>query len=76
MNPAQKQWIEEKLQNELQLRLQKLAGSSKLRLLIDIQAEDEIENKPFLPKDKAIELINSNPEVKHLVADLDLDTKL
>ena len=76
VNPAQKQWIEEKLQNELQLRLQKLAGSSKLRLLIDIQAEDEIENKPFLPKDKAIELINSNPEVKHLVADLDLDTKL
>lgn len=76
INPAQKQWIEDKLLNELQMKMQVLTHSSKLRLMIDIQEEEEIEKKPYLPKDQAIELINSNPEVKNLVKDLDLDTKL
>lgn len=76
MSDAQKTWIEEKLLNELERRFQLLAGSSKLRLLVDVEEDDDIKKRPYLPKDKAIELINSNPEVKHLVKDLELDTKL
>lgn len=76
MSDAQKTWIEEKLLNELERRFQLIAGSSKLRLLVDVEEDDDIKKRPYLPKDKAIELINSNPEVKHLVKDLELDTKL
>lgn len=76
VNTAQQQWIKEKLLNELERQLQKLTLSSKIRLMVSVLEDEEIENKPTPPKEKAIELMNMNPEVKNLVKDLDLDTKL
>lgn len=76
VNTAQQQWIKEKLLNELERQLQKLTLSSKIRLMVSVLEDEEIENKPTPPKERAIELMNMNPEVKNLVKDLDLDTKL
>lgn len=76
VNTAQQQWIEEKLLNELEQKLQKLTGSIKLRLLVSVMEEELTEKRLHLPKDQAIELINKNPEVRDLVKDLDLDIKI
>ncbi|MBR1873146.1 MAG: DNA polymerase III subunit gamma/tau [Bacteroidales bacterium] len=75
VNAAQQQWIQEKLLHELEGRLQKAALSRKVRLLVSVQASEQVEEKPYLPKDQALELMANNPEVKNLVSDLGLDTK-
>ena len=75
VNAAQKQWIEEKLLHHLEGRMQKLCESGKLKLLVEVMPDEQVEDKPYLPKDQAIELMAKNPEVKNLVKDFDLDTK-
>lgn len=73
-NAAQKDWIESKLLRDIDKRLCGLAGSGKLRVAVDVKPLEEIEKKSYLPAEKAAELIASNPEIKALVKDLDLDT--
>ncbi len=75
VNAAQQQWIQEKLLYGLEDRLQKLCGSTKARLLVEVMADELTPDKPYLPKDQALELMASNPEVKNLVTDFELDTK-
>ncbi|MBR6246596.1 MAG: DNA polymerase III subunit gamma/tau [Bacteroidales bacterium] len=75
VNAAQQQWIQEKLLYGLEDRLQKLCGSTKARLLVEVMADELTPEKPYLPKDQALELMASNPEVKNLVTDFELDTK-
>ncbi|MBR1574075.1 MAG: hypothetical protein IJ652_04425, partial [Bacteroidales bacterium] len=75
VNTAQQQWIQEKLLHELEGRLQVLAGSKRVRLLVSVMADEQVEEKPYLPKDQAIELMAKHPEVKSLVTDFDLDTR-
>ena len=76
VNTAQQKWIEEKLLRELEGRLVKALSSGKLRLSVAVLADEQVENKPYMPKDQAVELMRSNPEVKNLVQDFDLDTKM
>jgi hypothetical protein len=51
----------------------RILGNGRVHLHITVKPSEEIENKPYMPAEKAQELMNSNPEVLHLVKDLGLD---
>ena len=74
-NQAQKQWIEEKMLRELENKLRELVGCTKVNLIISVTPVEEGEKVPYMPEEKARDLMEKNPEVRALVADLGLDTK-
>ncbi len=74
-NQAQKQWIEEKMLRELENKLRELVGCPKVNILISVTPVEEGEKVPYMPEEKARDLMEKNPEVRALVADLGLDTK-
>ena len=75
INASQKQWVEENLLRQLESQLVQFAGSGKIRLSVSVLPEEKVEAKPYMPEEKAIELMKTNPEVKNFVQDFDLDTK-
>lgn len=75
VNLAQQQWVQQNLLHSLELQLVRLTGSGKLKLTVSVLPDEKVEAKPYMPEEKALELMKSNPEVKNLVVDLDLDTK-
>lgn len=75
VNLAQQQWVQQNLLHSLELQLVRLTGSGKLRLTVSVLPDEKMEAKPYMPEEKALELMKSNPEVRNLVMDLDLDTK-
>lgn len=75
INLAQQQWVEQNLLHQLEARLVQLSGSRRLKLVVSVQPDEQVEAKPYMPEEKAIELMRTNPEVKNLVRDFDLDTK-
>ncbi len=75
-NAAQKQWIEEKLLRELENSFREILSSVKVNLHVDeIPEEEPGEKIPYMPEEKARDLMDKNPEVRAFVADLGLDTK-
>ena len=75
-NAAQKQWIEEKLLRELENTFREIVSSVKVNLHVDdIPEEEPGEKIPYMPEEKARDLMDKNPEVRAFVADLGLDTK-
>ncbi len=75
-NAAQKQWIEDKLLRELETSLREQLSCLKVNLHVDDVPEEEAgEKKPYMPEEKAKALMEQNPEVRAIVADLGLDTK-
>ena len=75
-NAAQKQWIEEKMLRDLERQFRELLSCHKVNLHVDdIPEEDTGERVPYMPEEKAKVLIDTNPEVRELVAALGLDTK-
>ncbi|MBQ6762729.1 MAG: DNA polymerase III subunit gamma/tau [Bacteroidales bacterium] len=75
-NAAQKQWIEEKLLRELENTFREILSSVKVNLHVDeIPEEESGEKIPYMPEEKARDLMDKNPEVRAFVADLGLDTK-
>ena len=75
-NAAQKQWIEEKLLRDLEVSLRELLSCRKVNLHVDDIPEEEAAAKvPYMPEEKAKDLMDKNPEVRAFVADLGLDTK-
>jgi DNA polymerase-3 subunit gamma/tau len=75
-NAAQKQWIEEKLLRELENMFRELVSSVKVNLHVDdVPDEEPAEKIPYMPEEKARDLMDKNPEVRAFVADLGLDTK-
>ena len=74
-NEAQKQWIEEKMLRELENKLRELVGCPKVNVIISVTPVEEGEKKPYMPEEKAKDLMERNPEVRSLVADMGLDTK-
>ena len=75
-NAAQKQWIEEKLLRELENSFREILSSVKVNLHVDeIPEEESGEKIPYMPEEKARDLMDKNPEVRAFVADLGLDTK-
>lgn len=75
MNLAQKTWVEQELLKEIELRIQTALGTSKVRLAVEVMAEDKVEHKIYMPADKAKVMIAENNEVGEFVKDLDLDVK-
>ena len=75
-NAAQKQWIEEKLLRDLETSFREILKSRKVNLHVDdIPEEEPGEKKPYMPEEKAKDLMDKHPEVRAFVADLGLDTK-
>ena len=75
-NAAQKQWIEEKMLRDLERQFRELLSCHKVNLHVDeIPEEDTGEKVPYMPEEKAKVLMDTNPEVRELVAALGLDTK-
>ena len=75
-NAAQKQWIEEKLLRDLENTFRDLLSCRKVNLHVDdIPEEEPTEKKPYMPEEKAKDLMEKHPEMRAFVADLGLDTK-
>ena len=76
VNASQKQWIEEKLLRELEKNFRQLLSCQKVILKIDVVPDtDSGERVPYMPEEKAKDLMDKNPEVRAFVAALGLDTK-
>lgn len=75
-NVAQKKWIEEKRLRELEGKLQRLAGSSKVLLSVDVLPDEEsVPDVPYTPTEQAQVLMQNNAEVRTLITDLGFDIK-
>lgn len=73
-NQSQKEWIESKLLNELEAKLHKLLSSSKVLLRVEVEEDKEQKTRqPYMPSEKASELMKENEQVRTLVTDLGLD---
>ena len=76
MNEAQKQWVEEKMQRELENKLRDLLSCRKVNIVVAVTPEPEnAEKVPYMPEEKAKDLMEKNPAVRDFVAELGLDTK-
>lgn len=75
MNLAQKTWVEQELLKEIEAKIQNTLGSSRVRLAVEVIAEEKVEKKIYMPADKAKVMISENAEVEKFVKDLDLDVK-
>ncbi len=75
MNLAQKTWVEQELLKEIESKMQNILGSSRVRLAVEVIAEEKVEKKIYMPADKAKVMISENAEVEKFVKDLDLDVK-
>ena len=75
INDAQKLWIEQKILRDLEKSYNELLGTRSLRLAVKVRPAEEMEQKIYMPEEKAQDLMDKNPEVRKLVKDLGLDTK-
>lgn len=75
LNESQKTWIEQNLLRDIEKNLCNIVGNGKIRLAVDVVPVASVETKAYMPAEQAIDLINSNPEVKDLVKDFGLDAK-
>ena len=74
-NDAQKQWVEEKMLRELETKLRELVTCNKVNVLVSVTPIEETEKVPYMPEEKAKDLMEKNPDVRAFVADMGLDTK-
>ena len=74
-NDAQKDWVESKLLHDLEGKYQRIVGSPRVALKVDVTPHEEVKPLAYMPEDKAKELMAENDEVKSLVKDLGLDIK-
>lgn len=75
LNVAQQKWMEEVLLKELEWKLQKALKTSRIRLMVQVVPEENVEKKIYMPEDKAKVVMGENEEVQKLVKDFDLDVK-
>ena len=75
INDSQKSWVEEKMLRELEGKLRDLTGCPKVNVIVSVTPMEEAEKVPYMPEEKAKDLMEKNPEVRAFVADLGLDTK-
>ena len=74
-NDSQKQWIEEKMLRELEGKLRDLTGCPKINVLVSVIPIEEGEKVPYMPEEKAKDLMEKEPSVREFVAAMGLDTK-
>ena len=75
LNEAQKQWVEEKLLRDLENKIRELLSCPKINIEVQVTAVEEVEKVPYMPEEKAKDLMEKNPEVRAFVTDMGLDTK-
>ena len=75
LNEAQKQWVEEKLLRDLENKIRELLACPRINIAVQVTAAEEVEKVPYMPEEKARDLMEKNPEVRAFVADMGLDTK-
>lgn len=74
-NSSQKAWVEQELLRELESKIQKDLGSSRVRLAVEVIPQEKVEKRIYLPEDKAKAMISGNEEIGNLVKDFGLDVK-
>ena len=74
-NDAQKLWVEEKMLRELEKKLRDLLFCSRVNVVVSVTPMEESEKVPYMPEEKAKDLMEKNPEVRAFVAEMGLDTK-
>ena len=74
-NEAQRQWVEEKMLRELETKLRELVSCAKVNVVVSVTPVEEAAKVPYMPEEKAKDLMEKNPEVRAFVADMGLDTK-
>ena len=75
-NEAQKQWVEEKMLRPLENRIRELLACAKINVQVSVVPETEnTEKVPYMPEEKAKDLMEKEPAVRELVAAMGLDTK-
>ena len=74
-NESQKQWIEEKMLRELEYKLRDLVGCLKVNVQVSVTPMEEIEKVPYMPEEKAKDLMDKEPAVREFIAAMGLDTK-
>ena len=76
LNDAQKQWVEEKLLRDMEGRIREMLACPRINILVCVTpVEESTEKVPYMPEEKAKDLMEKNPEVRAFVADMGLDTK-
>ncbi len=74
-NESQKQWIEEKMLRPLENKLRELVDCPKINVLVSVMPMEEGEKVPYMPEEKAKDLMEKEPSVREFVAAMGLDTK-
>ncbi|MBQ9893377.1 MAG: DNA polymerase III subunit gamma/tau [Bacteroidales bacterium] len=75
-NAAQKSWIEEKMLRNLESTLRKDVSSLRVNVVVDVVEDTDAGPKaPYMPEEKAKDLIERNNDVAMFVAELGLDVK-
>ena len=76
INQSQKSWIEEKLLRDLEKKYRDLLSCPRVNILVEVTPDTEVKEKaPYMPEEKAKDLIEKNPNVRDFVSALSLDTK-
>ena len=76
INQSQKSWVEEKLLRELEKKFRDLLACPRVNILVEVTPDTEVKEKaPYMPEEKAKDLIEKNPNVRDFVSALSLDTK-
>ena len=74
-NDSQKQWIEEKMLRELEGKLRELTSCPKVNVTVSVIPVEEGEKVPYMPEEKAKDLMEKEPSVREFIAAMGLDTK-
>lgn len=74
-NEAQKKWMENGLLRSMESDFASILNNAKVHLSVTVKPSEEVEHKVYMPAEKAQEMMKGNPEILHLVKDLELDTK-
>ncbi|MDX9781865.1 MAG: DNA polymerase III subunit gamma/tau [Bacteroidales bacterium] len=75
-NELQKEWINSKCKLRLETFLKEKLNNKNTNLLVEVSAMDENrEDKPYMPEEKAKFLMDKHPELKELQKDLKLEIK-
>ena len=74
-NDAQKQWVEQSVLRELEGKLRELTACPKVNVTVSVVPMEEVKKVPYLPEEKAKDLMDKEPAVRDLVSSLGLDTK-
>ena len=75
-NDAQKQWLEEKMLRAMENKIRELVACQRVNILISVIPDAESgEKKPYMPEEKAKDLMEKEPSVRDFVVAMGLDTK-